>query len=148
MRSPHLPTFIALVGLSACSQPQTPAPAASQAPAAPKATVTTASFGKLPDGTSLELFTLTNAKGTRVRVTNYGGIITSLEVADRTGQLGDVVLGYDTIDGYLKYSPYFGSIVGRYGNRIAKGRFTIDGQTYKLAVNNGPNHLHGGIKGF
>jgi aldose 1-epimerase len=148
MRSPHLPsTFVALIVLSACSQPQPPAAATSQG-RAPKAAVTTAPFGKLPDGTSLELFTLTNAKGTRVRVTNYGGIITSLEVADRTGQLGDVVLGYDTIDGYLKSSPYFGSIVGRYGNRIASGRFTIDGTTYKLAINNGPNHLHGGIKGF
>jgi aldose 1-epimerase len=148
MRSTHfLPTFVALVVLSGCSQPQPPAAATSQAQT-PKATVTSAPFGKLPDGTSLQLFTLTNAKGTRVRATDYGGIITSLEVADRTGQLGDVVLGYDSIDGYLKSSPYFGSIVGRYGNRIAKGSFTIDGTGYKLAVNNGPNHLHGGIKGF
>jgi aldose 1-epimerase len=138
----------ALLAVSACSQPQPPAPAASQAPPAPKATVATAPFGKLPDGTAVDLFTLTNAKGTRVRVTNYGGIITSLEVADRGGALADVVLGYDNLDGYLKSTPYFGSIVGRYGNRIAKGRFTIDGTKYKLAINNGPNHLHGGVKGF
>ncbi len=147
-----LPLALALVVTvlaSACSQPQPQAPPAStSSPPAPKANVTTSSFGKLPDGTAVDLFTLTNAKGTKLRVTNYGGIITSLEVADRKGQLGDVVLGHETLEGYVKAHPYFGAIVGRYGNRIAKGRFTIDETTYKLAVNNGPNHLHGGLKGF
>ena len=147
-----LPLALALVVTvlaSACSQPQPQAPPASTSvPPAPKANVTTSSFGKLPDGTAVDLFTLTNAKGTKLRVTNYGGIITSLEVADRKGQLGDVVLGHETLEGYVKAHPYFGAIVGRYGNRIAKGRFTIDETTYKLAVNNGPNHLHGGLKGF
>lgn len=78
----------------------------------------------------------------------YGGIIVSLRVSDRAGNLGDIVLGYDSLAGYVKNPSYFGAIVGRYGNRIAKGRFTLDGKTYRLAINNGPNHLHGGIKGF
>src|SRR5438094_3454326 len=83
-----------------------------------------------------------------VRVTNYGGIIVLLRVPDKKGMPGDVVLGYDNLDGYLKNSPYFGAIVGRYGNRIANGKFTLDGVDYHLAKNNGPNSLHGGLKGF
>lgn len=105
-------------------------------------------FGTLPDGTELELFTLTNASGMQVSVTNYGGIITSLKVPDRNGKLDDVTLGYDSIDGYLKSTPYFGAIVGRYGNRIAKAQFELDGKTHKLPANDGPNTLHGGVKGF
>ena len=93
-------------------------------------------------------YTLTNAGGMRVKVLTYGGIIQSIEVPDRQGRLGDVVLGFDSLDGYVKQSPYFGAIVGRYANRIAKGKFTLDGKPYTLAVNNGPNALHGGIKGF
>ena len=118
--------------------------------AGPPATrgVTRAPFGTLRNNTPVEIYTLTNAGGTQMRVTNYGGTITSLKVPDRTGVFGDVVLGFDTIDGYLKDPPYFGALIGRYGNRIAKGQFTLDGNTYQLAVNNGPNHLHGGIKGF
>jgi aldose 1-epimerase len=111
-------------------------------------TVSQAPFGATPDGTPVELYTLTNAHGMEVRAMTYGGIIVSLEVPDRAGKLGDVVLGYDSLAGYIESSPYFGAIVGRYGNRIAKGRFTLDGKTYKLALNNGPNSLHGGIKGF
>jgi aldose 1-epimerase len=110
--------------------------------------VTTQTFGKLPDGRHVHLFTLRNSKGTEARIMNYGGIIVSLKVADRNGKLGDVVLGYDNLDGYLKESPYFGAMIGRYGNRIAKGKFTLNGKNYTLAVNNGPNALHGGIKGF
>jgi len=105
-------------------------------------------FGQLEDGTIVDRYTLINSNGMRVEITNYGGIITSLWVPDKNGKLGDVVLGYDTLDGYLKASPYFGCIVGRYGNRIAKGKFTLNDQTYQLATNNGPNHLHGGWKGF
>jgi aldose 1-epimerase len=105
-------------------------------------------FGKLPDGTAVELFTLTNAKGVNARLMTYGAILVSLEVPDRDGRTGDVVLGYDALDGYVKNSPYFGAIVGRYGNRLAKGRFALDGKTYTLATNNGENHLHGGLKGF
>jgi aldose 1-epimerase len=110
--------------------------------------ITKESFGILPDSTPVYIFTFTNANGILMKVTNYGGIITSLEVPDRNGHLDDVVLGYDDLEGYLKDAPYFGAIVGRYGNRIANGRFTLDGQEYVLAQNNGPNSLHGGIKGF
>jgi aldose 1-epimerase len=107
-----------------------------------------APFGRTADGQPVELFTLTNAHRIEVRLTNYGGIITSLKTPDRSGRFDDIVLGYDSLNGYLHNSPYFGAIVGRYGNRIAKGRFTLDGTTYRLAVNNGPNSLHGGIRGF
>jgi aldose 1-epimerase len=100
------------------------------------------------DGKAIEQFTLTNKNGVEVRAINYGGIITSIKTPDRTGVMGDIVLGFDSLDGYLGDHPFFGAIIGRYGNRIAKGRFTIDGQEYALATNNGPNHLHGGIKGF
>jgi aldose 1-epimerase len=110
--------------------------------------VTHAPFGKTTEGTPVEIYTLTNANGVEVKAMTYGCIITSLKVPDRTGKLADVVLGYDTLDGYLKDSPYFGAVVGRYGNRIAKGQFTLNGKTYKLAINNSPNHLHGGNKGF
>lgn len=106
------------------------------------------SFGRLPDGTEIELYTLANSHGLRVRIMTYGATVVSLEVPDRNGKLTDIVLGHDSLDGYLKASPYFGSIVGRYGNRIAKGRFVLDGVTYELAKNNAENHLHGGIKGF
>ena len=105
-------------------------------------------FGQLPTGETVELFTLRNARGIEVRLTNYGGIITSIRTPDRTGKFADIVLGYDDLAGYLKSSPYFGAIVGRYANRIARGRFTLDGKTYTLAVNNGPNSLHGGLRGF
>jgi aldose 1-epimerase len=110
--------------------------------------VARASFGKAPDSTPVDVYTITNAHGIRARILTYGGIIQSLETPDRTGKLGDVVLGFDDMPGYVKSSPYFGAIVGRYGNRIARGKFTLDGKTYTLAINNGPNALHGGIKGF
>jgi aldose 1-epimerase len=113
-----------------------------------KPTVTNAPFGTTPDGTPVELFTLTNAQGMEVRAMTYGGIIVSLKVPDRAGHLDDVVLGFDSLSGYLKDSPYFGAIIGRFANRIAKGRFTLDGKTYTLAINNGPNALHGGLTGF
>jgi aldose 1-epimerase len=106
------------------------------------------SFGQTADGTPADLFTLRNSHGTEVKISNYGGIVTAFKVADRTGQMGDVVLGYDQLAGYLASTPYFGALVGRYANRIAKGKFTLDGKEYTLATNNGPNALHGGIKGF
>lgn len=105
-------------------------------------------FGKATDGQDVSLFTLQNASGMKATLTNYGGIVTSLYVPDRNGNFDDVVLGYSTIDGYLKEHPYFGALIGRYGNRIGKGRFKLDGVEYKLATNNGENHLHGGVKGF
>ena len=98
---------------------------------------------------SIYQFKLQNAKGTEVFIMNYGGTITNLLVADKNGQKGDVVLGFDSLSGFLqKGNPYFGALIGRYGNRIANGKFTLDGKTYALATNNNGNHLHGGIKGF
>jgi aldose 1-epimerase len=105
-------------------------------------------FGKTPSGESVQLYTLGNSTGLEVAIINYGGIVVSLKAPDRTGKISDVVLGFDTLDGYLKTHPYFGALVGRYGNRIAKGSFSLNGVAYKLARNNGENHLHGGIKGF
>lgn len=107
-----------------------------------------ASFGSLPDGAKVSLFTLTNTNGLTAKISNYGTIITELHVPDRKGTLGDVVLGFDNLEQYLKGHPYFGCTVGRFANRIAKGQFNLDGKQYRLAVNNGPNHLHGGLKGF
>jgi aldose 1-epimerase len=104
-------------------------------------------FGKV-DNKEVFLYILKNENGMVVKITNYGGIVTSISAPDKTGKFDDVVLGYDNLDGYLKETPYFGAIVGRYGNRIAKGSFTINGKKYSLAINNGPNSLHGGIKGF
>lgn len=105
-------------------------------------------YGQTADGQVATLYALTNAKGMTVEITNYGGIVTRLTAPDRKGKFADVVLGYDTLADYLKATPYFGALVGRYGNRIAKGKFTLDGKEYTLAVNNGPNALHGGLKGF
>ncbi len=104
-------------------------------------------FGKTGDR-EVFLFTMTNSNGITVKITNYGGIITSILVPDQNGKMGDIVLGFDSLDGYLNNHPYFGVIVGRYSNRIAKGKFTLNGKTYKLAINNGNNSLHGGLKGF
>lgn len=106
------------------------------------------SFGKTEDGQSVELYTLINRHGVEAKIMTYGGTVVSLKVPDRNGKLSDVVLGYDNLDGYLKGTKYIGALIGRYGNRIAKGRFDLGGVGYKLAVNNGENHLHGGIRGF
>ena len=105
-------------------------------------------FGQTTDGQEVSLYTLTSSKGLRARITNFGAILVSLHVPDRDGSLGDIVLGFDTLDGYVNQTAYLGATVGRYGNRIAKGKFTLDGTEYTLATNNGPNHLHGGLKGF
>jgi aldose 1-epimerase len=105
-------------------------------------------FGQTPSGAAVELFTLTNAKGMEAAISTYGGVLVSLKVPDRNGMLGDVVLGFDSLDGYAKPGPYFGAIIGRYGNRIAHGMFTLDGVSYTLAKNNGENSLHGGKQGF
>lgn len=105
-------------------------------------------FGKTPDDTPVELFTITNKNGVTVQITNYGGIITTLIVPDKDGNFEDVVLGYYTLDKYIEKSPHFGCLVGRFGNRIANGKFTLDGVEYNLFINNGPNSLHGGKIGF
>jgi aldose 1-epimerase len=105
-------------------------------------------FGQTADGERVDKYVLNNDKGMEVSIITYGAIIQSLYVPDRNGKLEDVALGYDKLEDYIKDSPYFGAIVGRYGNRIAKGKFSLDGKEFTLAVNNGENHLHGGIKGF
>lgn len=111
--------------------------------------ITSTSFGKTEDGQSVDIYTLRNRHGMEARITNYGGIVVSLTAPDRDHKFADVALGYNDLESYLKPPfPYFGAIIGRYGNRIAKGRFALNGVEYKLATNNGENHLHGGIKGF
>jgi aldose 1-epimerase len=105
-------------------------------------------FGKLADGKEIYAYTLKNPNGMVAKIINYGATVVTLSAPDKNGKFADVVLGYDNLDGYVKGTTFFGAIVGRYGNRIAKGKFTLDGKEYKLATNNGPNHLHGGVIGF
>jgi aldose 1-epimerase len=107
-----------------------------------------APFAQLPDGSQVSIFTLANRAGMTVRILDFGGIITEINVPDRAGVFEDVALGFGTLDPYRGDSPYFGALIGRYGNRIAGGRFTLDGQHHQLPVNNGKNHLHGGVPGF
>ena len=131
----------------------TTAPAADSTQTQTVAMPTSASFGKTPDGTEVQLFTLTNKQGAKAAITNYGGTLVSLMVPDKDGKMGDVVLGFDNVDGYAgpafrKANPYIGALIGRYGNRIKNGKFTIDGKAYQVGVNNGPNSLHGGKVGF
>ncbi len=111
-------------------------------------TVERSNHGTKSDGTPVELFTLTSGSGSRLRLSSFGATIVSLEVPDRVGKVGDVVLGYEDLRGYEEDGYYLGCVVGRYANRIAKGRFTLDGKEHVLPVNNGPNHLHGGPEGF
>ena len=111
-------------------------------------TITKADFGKTPEGQAVEIYTLRNTKGAEARIMTYGGIVQSLCLPDKNGKLADVVLGYDNLQGYIDKTPYFGALIGRYGNRIGGAKFALEGQTYTLATNNGPNSLHGGLKGF
>ncbi|NML66570.1 galactose mutarotase [Hymenobacter sp. RP-2-7] len=150
--------------LAACSSaPTTSTSQETTAPTAPadsaatgastSAMPTSASFGKTAEGTEIQLFTLTNQHGVKATISTYGGTLTSLLVPDKTGKLGDVILGFDNVSGYLspafrKSNPYFGALIGRYGNRIAKGKFTIDGKSYQVGINNNGNSLHGGKLGF
>jgi aldose 1-epimerase len=119
-----------------------------QAPKKGTANVKREAFGKLPDGTAVELYTLSNGKGMEAAIMTYGAAVVSLTAPDRAGRYGDVVLGMDNLEGYLKGVPYFGAIVGRYGNRIGHARFTLEGKTYDLSKNDGDNTLHGGERGF
>lgn len=141
------PSRALLIALTACL----PLLALSSSGAAAKkekeAKVKKSSFGKV-DEKEVHLYTLTNSRGAIAKITNYGGIVTELHVPDKDGKIGNVVLGFDNLKDYLKGHPYFGAIVGRVGNRIAKGKFTLNGKEYTLATNNGPNALHGGKKGF
>ncbi|MEM8906925.1 MAG: aldose epimerase family protein [Bacteroidota bacterium] len=119
-----------------------------QANESPSASLDQRSFGQLSDGREVHLFILRNSQGMEAHISNYGATLVNLYTPDRNGQLADVVLGFDELAGYLGAHPNFGSTVGRYANRIAKGRFRLDGQSYQLAINNGENHLHGGIIGI
>ena len=155
-------TFSSTLLLAACSSNSTTSQetAATTAPADSAATgtsasamPTSASFGKTADGTEIQLFTLANAKGMKASISTYGGTLTSLLVPDKDGKMSDVILGFDKAAGYLspefkKSNPYFGALIGRYGNRIAKGKFTIDGKPYQVGINNNGNSLHGGTVGF
>ncbi|MEZ4673791.1 MAG: aldose epimerase family protein [Caldilineaceae bacterium] len=105
-------------------------------------------FGVTATGQPITRYTLQNDHNIEVAIINYGGIITAIRTPDRNSQLGDIVLGFDTLQEYLDHNPFFGCLAGRYANRIANGRFTLDGASYQLATNNGPNHLHGGVRGF
>ncbi|HXR49232.1 MAG TPA: aldose epimerase family protein [Candidatus Limnocylindrales bacterium] len=115
--------------------------------------ITEAPFGTTPDGTPVQIYTLRNSNGAEARIMTYGGVVQKLTMPDKNGKFADIVLGFDNLDGYVnpgyvKACPYFGALIGRYGNRIGGGKFTLEGKTYTLATNNGPNSLHGGIKGF
>lgn len=111
--------------------------------------ISKAPFGRTPEGEPVEIYTLRNDNGLEARIMTYGGIVVSLKTPDKSGQFDDVVLGYDSLEGYLKRNPYFGALIGRCGNRISKGKFSLNGSTYSLAQNIGSkNHLHGGLKGF
>ncbi|MCM2972546.1 aldose epimerase family protein [Larsenimonas suaedae] len=145
------PSLVSLA-LSACVL-SAPGVQADTSETHPHAAVEQSTFGTLPDGRTATLYRIVNDQGMAMTVTDYGGIITSLDVPDRRGTLEDVVLGFDSLSNYLstayqRANPYFGAVIGRYGNRIAGGQFEIDGHTYTLAKNDGPNHLHGGDTGF
>ncbi len=139
MKTPHILLSLLAALLVGCSSP-----ANSIAPAA-QARV---SWGRTADGASVELYTLVNSKGSEARIITYGGIVVSLKVPDRAGVLGDVVAGFDQLEGYLTPAPYFGALIGRYGNRIGGARFSLNNIEYTLAKNDGPNQLHGGARGF
>jgi aldose 1-epimerase len=142
MKTKYVPilSVVVLLFVSSCNEPATYGER--------KMSIKKQFFGKTEDGKSIDSYTLTNAQGLKAEIITYGGIVTSLQVPDRNGKFADIVLGCDTVDDYAKKSPYFGALIGRFGNRIAKGKFKLDGVEYTLATNDGPNHLHGGKKGF
>ena len=125
-----------------------PAGGATQTPAKKIARVEKGAFGQLPDGTAIESYTVYNSQGASAKLITYGATLTELHMPDKNGKMGDIVLGFDDIQGYLSQHPYFGATIGRYANRIAKGKFALDGKEYQLAINNAPNSLHGGAIGF
>lgn len=135
--------------LFSCKEEKKEQPMPGQAQQIKKGSVTKSDYATTKDGTKIDKYTLINGKGMKMEVITYGGIITSLNAPDKNGRYEDIVLGYTTADDYLNGNPFFfGAIIGRYGNRIAKGKFSLDGKEYQLATNDGPNHLHGGKKGF
>jgi aldose 1-epimerase len=147
-RAPVIISALALSALAGCASSSSSSSMPASASVSRTPGITRAPFGTTSDGKSVDIFTMTNSHGVEIRATNYGGLIVSVKTPDRNGRFDDIVLGYDSLAGYLRDTPYFGALVGRYGNRIAKGTFTLDGTTYHLAINNGPNALHGGLRGF
>ena len=145
----YLPLIFCVLVLIGCtSKVSTTAEAVQDSTVVAKAEMQKETFGTLPDGREVTKHVLKNKNGVEVHVINYGGIITHLKAPDKNGKLEDIVLGYDSLAGYLRETPYFGAIIGRYGNRIANGRFTLDGKQYTLVQNNNGQHLHGGTVGF
>jgi aldose 1-epimerase len=114
----------------------------------PESRIEKRAFGKLEDGTTVDIYTLKNPNGLQLEITNYGGTVVTLRTPDRRGRFADIVLGYADLRGYVTDTSYFGALIGRYANRIARGKFTLNGVEYQLPQNNGVNHLHGGVKGF
>jgi len=147
MKMPNLVVGVALLAAVAAGCGREESSTAVQTPV-PRVTQTTLTTEKAPDGQPVNLITMRNQNGIEMTVLSYGGIIKTLKTPDKTGAIDDIVLGFDDLASYVKSSPYFGCIIGRYGNRIAKGKFTLDGQAYTLAKNNDQNHLHGGVKGW
>lgn len=139
---------ICLWAFVSCNQSPTTQQTTEKPTAAPTFSIEKSDFGSLPTGEAVSLYTLKNKNGMTVGIINYGGTIVSWTAPDKNGKYEDITLGCDSISGYVKGVPYFGAVVGRYGNRIAKGKFNLNGKTYTLVVNNIGNHLHGGIKGF
>lgn len=148
MKIPIFLLTICLYSMTSCNQNQQTKQPEQVTVSTTPFTMEKTSFGNLPDGEAVSLYTLRNKNGMTVGIINYGGTIVSWTAPDKNGKYEDITLGCDSIGGYVKGVPYFGAIVGRYGNRIAKGKFNLEGKTYTLAVNNIGNHLHGGIKGF
>lgn len=140
--------FAALLGACGSNSDSAESAATDSETVEPPVMITKQAYGQLEDGRTVDQYQLKNTNGMAVEVITYGGIITSWTAPDKTGAYENVVLGYDSLTQYLASSPYFGAIIGRYGNRIAKGQFTLEATTYELATNDGPNHLHGGLKGF
>lgn len=141
-----LTLLLVTFGLSGASGVAGPRPAEKGRPM--QSAIEKRDFGKTADGTPVDLFVLRNSAGMTTKIMTYGGIVTELHVPDREGKVVDVVLGFDSLDKYLAGHPYFGALIGRVANRIAKGQFTLDGKEYHVPINNGPNSLHGGLKGF
>lgn len=145
---PILPFVVTAIFLTGCGSKSEQKTDIVSPDAETRASVMKSSFGTTHDGVPVDRFTLKNKNGIEVSVISYGGIITSLQMPDRNGVREDIVLGFDSLSDYEKGHPYFGALIGRFGNRIAKGKFPLDGQTYTLSQNNDANHLHGGHKGF
>lgn len=139
--------LVLIIGLTKCKT-EKPVDSGETTPTEPAVSFEKSAYGTTPDGEPVDMYSLKNAQGMQVDVITYGGIITNWTAPDKDSVYENVVLGYDSLSQYIASNPYFGALIGRFGNRIAKGKFSIDGKEYSLATNDGPNHLHGGVKGY